>query len=158
MLTREALKFLGKKVIISGWVDSTRSHGKILFIDLRDKGGVLQLVFTPKKEKIYKLAESMRPEWVISVEGIVGERPKNMVNPKLETGTIELSVENLQILSKAKTLPFPIDTDGYEIDEKLRLKYRYLDIRRARMTKNLRVRQKVIKFIRDFFQFIRCIQ
>jgi len=140
------LKYLDKKVLVSGWVNSVRSHGKIIFIDLRDISGLVQLV-CPKK-----LAKEIRPEWVIEVEGRVLKRPKNMINPKLKTGKIEISVEKLQILSKAKTLPFSIDGNGYKINEEKRMKYRYLDLRRERMKKNLIMRQKVIQFMRDFLQ------
>jgi len=148
----ETPKYLGKKVKVCGWVNTVRSHGKILFVDLRDKSGLLQIVFTPRDEKIYESAKSLRPEWVISVEGEIKERPKEMVNPKIETGKIELAPEKLEILSEAKTLPFSIDTEGYEINEEKRLKYRYLDLRRDRMRRNLEARQKVIQFMREFLQ------
>lgn len=151
-LSAETAKCLGKKVKVAGWVQTIRSHGKIIFFDLRDKSGVLQLVFTPKDKELYEMAQKIRPEWVIGVEGIIAERPKGMVNPKIETGKIELQPENLEIFSEAKTLPFPIDTDGYEIGEEIRLKYRYLDLRRERLRKNLETRQKVIQFIRNFLQ------
>ncbi|HJN62469.1 MAG TPA: aspartate--tRNA ligase [Candidatus Parcubacteria bacterium] len=146
------LKYIGKEVKVSGWVGSLRSHGKIIFVDLRDKSAVLQLVFTPKEEKIYKLAQTIRPEWIISVQGQVKERPKGMVNPKVETGKIEISVKDLEVLSEAKTLPFAIDTSGYEITEEKRLRYRYLDLRRERLRKNLIARQKVIQFMRGFLE------
>jgi aspartyl-tRNA synthetase len=110
------------------------------------------LVFTPKDESLYRTAGTLRPEWVICVEGMVKERPKGMQNPKIETGKIEVEVENLEILSEAKTLPISIDTAGYEITEEKRLKYRYLDLRRERMKRNLIVRQNVIHFIRDFLK------
>lgn len=148
----EVTKYLGKSVKVSGWVQSIRSHGKIIFIDLRDRSGILQLVFTPQNEKVYKLVKEVRPEWVIEVKGKVSKRPPKMVNPKIETGKIEVSVESLEVLSKAKTLPFSIDGDGYEINEEKRMKYRYLDLRRDRMKKNLMDRQKVIQFMRDFLQ------
>ena len=148
----ETSKCLGKKVKVCGWVNTVRSHGKILFVDLRDRSGLLQIVFTPRDEKIYESVKSLRPEWVISVEGEIKERPKEMVNPKIETGKIELTPEKLEILSEAKTLPFSIDTAGYEINEEKRLKYRYLDLRRNRMRRNLEARQKVIQFMREFLQ------
>src|SRR4030066_1958093 len=95
-LNAETNKYIGKKVKVSGWVNSRRDHGKIIFIDLRDISGILQIVFTPKDSKIYKKAQELRPEWVISLEGIVQERPKQMVNPKLLTGKVELQVEKLE--------------------------------------------------------------
>jgi aspartyl-tRNA synthetase len=152
ILNTETIKYRGKSVKVCGWVNTRRDHGKIIFIDLRDRSGILQLVFTPKNNSLYKLAETLRPEWVICAEGRVKERPKGMQNPKIETGKVELEVENLEILAKAKTLPFAIDTSGYEISEEKRLKYRYLDLRRERMKKNLIWRQKVIHFIRDFLK------
>lgn len=152
VLNREAPNYLGKVVTVSGWVQTIRSHGKIIFIDLRDKSGILQVVFTPPNEKIYNLGQELRPEWVVLIEGEVKERPKNMMNPKIETGKIELYPAEIKILSKAKTLPFPIDDAGYEISEEKRLKYRYLDLRRERMRKNLETRQKINQFMREFLQ------
>ena len=151
-LNVETTKLAGQKVRVSGWVNNWRAHGKILFIDLRDRSGVLQVVFTPKNESLYKIAEALRPEWVVSIEGTVKERPKGMLNPKIETGKVELEAENLEILSRAKTLPFSIDDAGYEINEEKRLEYRYLDLRRERMKKNLILRQKVIHFMRDYLK------
>jgi len=150
ILNIETIKCLGKKIKVCGWINSLRSHGKIIFIDLRDKSGLLQLVFSSKKEELYILAQKLKPEWVILVEGRIKERPKEMINPKIETGKIELEPENLEIFSQAKTLPFSIETLGYEINEEKRLKYRYLDLRRERLRKNLEIRQKVIQFIREF--------
>jgi aspartyl-tRNA synthetase len=108
------------------------------------------VVVSPGVGSLAKLAKELRPEWVIEVEGKVNKRPKGMENPKLETGGVELVVEKLKVLSEAKTLPFAIDTSGYEINEEKRLKYRYLDLRRQRLRKNLEVRQKVIQFMREF--------
>ncbi len=173
VINKETIKYIGREVKVSGWVNSIRSHGKIIFIDLRDRSGILQLVFQPpadqpkdgippaplsgasagkQNKSIYKLAKELRPEWVIEVIGKVSARPPKMVNPKLETGKIEVSVKSLEVLSKAKTLPFSIEGDGYEINEEKRMKYRYLDLRRERMKKNLIMRQKVIQFMRDFLQ------
>jgi len=150
ILTGETTKYLGKEIKVSGWVHSVRSHGKIIFIDLRDKEGLLQIVFIPKNKELYEIAKELKPEWVISVEGKIQERPKQMINPKIETGKIELLSEKLEVLSEAKTLPFPVDTDGYEINEEIRLKYRYLDLRRERLKRNLKIRQETIQFMRDF--------
>jgi len=144
ILNIDTPKHIGETVKVCGWVNAVRSHGKILFIDLRDRSGVLQLVCNPEATK------ELRPEWVVCVEGKIKERPKGMQNPKIETGKIELEAENLEVLSKAKTLPFTIDGSGYEINEEKRLKYRYLDLRRERLKRNLIYRQKVIHFMRDF--------
>jgi aspartyl-tRNA synthetase len=142
-LSINTIKYLNKKVKVSGWAESIRSHGKIIFIDLRDISGIVQLVCSSE------MAKDIRPEWVIEIEGRVSKRPGNMVNPKIETGKIEISAEKLNILSKAKTLPFSIEGDGYDISEEKRMKYRYLDLRRARMKKNMIERQRVINFIRQ---------
>ena len=150
ILNIETNKYLGKKVKVCGWVQTVRSHGKIIFLDLRDRSGLLQIVVSPEVGSLVKLAKGLRPEWVIEVEGLVRKRPKGMENPKIETGGVELVAENLKVLSKAKTPPFAVDTLGYEIDEEKRLKYRYLDLRRPRLRKNLQVRQKVIQFMREF--------
>ncbi len=147
----EAKDFVGKKVKLCGWVENIRWHGKIFFFDLRDKTGKIQVVFQENKNKeIFERAKKIKKEWVICIEGVVKKRPERMVNPKIPTGEIEIEPEKLEIFSEAKTLPFPVETSGYEIDEALRLKYRYLDLRRERLKRNLKVRQKVIQFIREF--------
>lgn len=148
---KETIKYIDKKVKVSGWVNTIREHGKVLFVDLRDKSGLLQTVFVLNNEnlKITELVKNLRPEWVIEIEGIIQKRPSGMINPKIETGNIELLAENLEVFSQAKTLPFSIDTDGYEINEEKRLKYRYLDLRRERMKKNLETRHKVFQFMRE---------
>lgn len=147
---KEIINKVGKEVELAGWVATRRDHGKIIFIDLRDKSGISQLVFTPETSEIYKKAETLRLEWVIKIKGEVKKRPKGMENPDLETGQYEIVVNFLEILARAKTLPFDISTNGYEINEEIRMKYRYLDLRRERMKKNLKVRAQIIEFIRDF--------
>ena len=151
-LNSETPKNIGGTVKLSGWVNTVRSHGKIIFIDLRDFSGIVQVVFTPKNGEIYQIAQKLRPEWVISIEGEVKERPQGMINDKVETGKIEVEAKDLKVMSEAKTLPFPIDEDGYQIGEQLRMKYRYLDLRRERMKRNITVRQKVISRMRNFLQ------
>jgi len=141
----DTINHIGEKVKVSGWVHSRRDHGKIIFIDLRDKSGILQVVF-PNAE----IAKDLRSEWVISIEGTINARPEKMVNKNIPTGIVEMAAEKLEVLSSAQTPPFAIDTDGYEINEDLRMKYRYLDIRRERMKKNLMLRHAVIHFIRNF--------
>ncbi len=143
-------RYLNQEISLFGWVNSRRDHGQIIFIDLRDRTGVVQLVFSPEVKEVYDLAQKLRAEWVIEITGKVTQRPQGMENPKLSTGQIEIEVTNLNILSEAKTLPFDISSDGKELSEDLRLKYRYLDLRRERMRKNLIHRFKVIKFIRDY--------
>jgi len=143
-LIKEAIKKIGKEVQLSGWVDSYRDHGKLVFIDLRDRSGLVQIVGGNE-------LKGLRSEYVVEIVGTVKKRPQNMINKKSITGTIEIEVEKSTILAKSKELPFPLDTDGYKINEDIRLKYRYLDLRRSRMTKNLDIRYKVVKFIRDYF-------
>jgi aspartyl-tRNA synthetase len=149
-LIKDTSRHIGEKVRVCGWVNTWRAHGKILFIDLRDISGVLQVVFVPSNNEVYELAKTLRPEWVVEIVGQIVKRPENMVNQKIETGQVEMSVENLKVLSESETLPLSIDADGYEIGEDVRMKYRYLDLRRKRLKKNLIVRHRVIKFIRDF--------
>ena len=151
IFNKETIKHIGETVKISGWVHSVRSHGKLIFFDLRDKSGLVQVVFTPTAES-YKIAKEIRPEWVIAVNGKVNARPEKMVNAKIPTGTIEISGQELEVLAKAKTLPFSIDTDGYEIAEEKRLKYRYLDLRRERLRKNLELRQEITYLTRGFLK------
>ncbi len=145
----ETIKYLGKRVKICGWVHSRRDHGKIIFIDLRDRSGLLQVVFVPKNKEVYKLAENLRPEWVATVEGTINQRPKGMINPKLETGKIEVLAEELEILNRSEVLPFEIAGD-IEPNEEKRLEYRYLDLRREKMKENIIFRHRVVKLIRDY--------
>jgi aspartyl-tRNA synthetase len=149
-LVKDTAKHIGEKVRVCGWVNTRRAHGKILFIDLRDRSGVLQVVFVPSNKEVYDLAQALRPEWTVEIIGQIVKRPENMVNAKIETGQVEMSVESLKVLSESETLPLSIETDGYEINEEVRMKYRYLDLRRERMKNNLIVRHRVIKFFRDF--------
>ena len=142
----------GKTVQLAGWVHRRRDHGGVIFIDLRDRYGLTQIVINPSNVAAdnFKISESLRSEFVVQVEGKVSERPEGMHNPKMLTGDIELMVEKLTVLNPAKTPPFMIDDDGSDVDEAMRLKYRYLDLRRQRMTHNLTVRHRYIKFIRDY--------
>jgi len=149
-LSIETIEEVGKEVRVCGWVNSIRSHGKIMFIDLRDRGGLLQIVFSPKNSELLKQAEALKPESVIEVLGKMNKRPENMINPELKTGRVELEAKTMKILSLSKTPPFPLDTDGYKINEEKRLKYRYLDLRRQRMQRNLFLRQQLTQFIRKF--------
>lgn len=149
-LVADAAKHIGEKVTIKGWVNTWRAHGKILFIDLRDISGVMQVVFMPSHKETYELAQTLRTEWVVEIEGQIVKRPENMVNPKIVTGQVEMSAENLKVLSEAETPPFSIEDNGYEINEEVRMKYRYLDLRRERLKNNIIMRHRVVKFFRDF--------
>jgi len=141
---------IDKEISLYGWVDSRRDHGKIIFIDLRDRTDKVQVVFSPDKKEVYELSNKLRTEWVIEIKGIVKARPKSMENIKIPTGKIEIEATGLKILSEALTPPFDLSTDGKDVKEEVRLKYRYLDLRRERLSKNLIFRHKIIKFIRDF--------
>jgi aspartyl-tRNA synthetase len=143
-------KDVGSEVTLAGWVDRRRDHGGLIFIDLRDRSGIIQVVFNPETSKAaHKKANSVRSEYVIKVSGRVAPRQKGTENPKLATGGIEVIAESIEILNPSKVPPFYINED-IEVDENLRLKYRYLDLRRVRMKKNLELRHRVVKFIRDF--------
>ena len=138
----ETVGKIGEKVRLLGWVKAVRDHGKITFVDLRDRTGLVQCV----GEALPKVSS----ESVIEVEGTVAERPENLVNPNLETGKVEIKIDKLTVISKAEELPIPVEGEGLEIDEGIRLKYRYLDLRRPRMAKNIRVRSKTTSFIRNW--------
>lgn len=142
-------KDIGKLVTLCGWVGSRRDHGNIMFIDLRDAYGLMQLIFNLKDKKLKPDAEALRSEFVVEVKGKVGARPKGTENDKIPTGKIEVFVEEVKILNKALTPPFEV-LDGLEVNEETRLKYRYIDLRRPLMQNNLRLRYKVCKVMRDF--------
>ena len=144
-LISQAPQKIGQEVLLKGWVNARRDHGKITFIDLRDRTGIAQTVFV-NSEKV----KDIRREWVLEVVGAVKKRPEDMINPDIPTGKVEIEVKTLNILAVAEDTPFEIDSLGMEVNEELRLKYRYLDLRRPRLTRNLRMRHKIIKFIRDF--------
>jgi len=141
---------VGETVFLSGWVDIRRDHGKLIFIDLRDTSGKVQMVVLPNHEEAHKAADKVRPEWVVKIKGIVNKRPERMINADQPLGMVEVEVLELDVLNEAETPPFEISGNGYEIGEEHRLEYRYIDLRRERMRKNLRMRHKVIKFIRDY--------
>ena len=143
-------KHVGDKVTLAGWVDRRRDHGGLIFIDLRDKEGIVQVVFNPEISKpCHDIANQMRSEYVVRASGEVALRPPGTENPKLPTGDVEVIAHNTDILNSSKTPPFYIN-ENIEVEESLRLKYRYLDLRRARMKENLLLRHRVVKFMRDF--------
>ena len=145
----EVKDLVGQPVNLYGWVATRRDHGKLIFIDLRDRSGIVQVVFTPSS-KDHAVASELRSEWVLNIKGQVKVRPEKMVNPEIETGKVEIEPEEIEVLNKSETPPFPLDTDGYEIGEESRMKYRYLDLRRQRMAKNLIIRHQMISFIRNW--------
>ncbi|MBA3237688.1 MAG: aspartate--tRNA ligase [Parachlamydiaceae bacterium] len=142
---------LDKIVTLSGWINRRRDHGGLIFIDLRDRFGLTQLVFDPDlNPKMHAAAEKLRPEWVLSIKGKVRHRREGMINPKLATGEIEIIVEEMEVLSKAKTPPFSVSDELVEVNEELRLKYRYLDIRRGDIGQKLITRHKAMMAIRKY--------
>ncbi len=141
---------IDERVLLAGWVHRRRDHGGVTFLDLRDRSGLVQVVVNPEQSsEAHEQALQVRPEWVLQVEGVVRRRPGGMENPELPTGEIEIEAESIRILNPANTPPFPINEET-EVDELVRLKYRYLDLRRPRMRKNLELRHRVIKYIRDY--------
>ena len=140
----DVVKKEGEQVELFGWVHARRDHGKLVFIDLRDRTGILQVVLGPNVAG----ASDLRLEYVVKVTGTVQKRPPNMVNDKVPTGAHELSATALEILNPSEALPISVDTDGYEINEEMRLKYRYLDLRRERLAHNLAFRHRIITSIR----------
>jgi aspartyl-tRNA synthetase len=144
-------KDAGSEVTLSGWVDTRRDHGGVIFIDLRDRYGKTQVVFNPEhNSETHQQASTLRSEYVIAVKGKITERPEDMVNPNLDTGAIELFVDKLEILNTSETTPFEITADT-EVSTELRLKYRYLDLRRPVMQKYLAFRHKVCQVARQYF-------
>ena len=143
-------KDAGERVTLSGWVNRRRDHGGVIFIDLRDRSGLVQVVFNPElSPEPHKVADEVRAEWVLKVTGEVRRRPSESENPNLSTGYVEVIAEGAEVLNSCPTPPFYINEDS-EVEESLRLKYRYLDLRRPRMQGNLVLRHQVVKFIRDF--------
>jgi aspartyl-tRNA synthetase len=141
-LATEAREKIGVKIKLQGWVASIRDHGKITFIDLRDRSGIIQCI----GQNLPKVST----ESVVEILGTVQKRPQDLINPKIPTGEVEVAIEDLIIISLAKELLIPVEGDGYDIEEQIRNKYRYLDLRRPRMTKNIRTRSKVARFMREW--------
>ena len=142
----------GKKVTVAGWVNSRRDHGGLIFIDLRDHTGVVQLVIDPKAKAAFELAETVRDEFVLRATGKVRERAEDLKNPNIPTGDIELVVEELELLNKSEPLPVNTHDEGVQSGEELRLKYRFLDLRRPSMQHLLRERARYYKFMRDYME------
>ena len=150
ILSGELKTKLNQTVTVAGWVNSRRDHGGLIFIDLRDHQGIIQLVITPENNQAFTLAESLRDEFVISATGLIRERAANLKNPNIETGDIELVVESIELLNRSDTPPVNTHDDGPESSEELRLKYRYLDLRRPSMQKTLKRRAKFYSYLRNY--------
>lgn len=150
ILTGELKTKINKTVTVAGWVNSRRDHGGLIFIDLRDHQGVIQLVITPENQQAFALAETLRDEFVISATGLIRERAADLKNPNIETGDIELVVESMELLNRSDTPPVNTHDDGPESGEELRLKYRYLDLRRPSMQNTLKRRAKFYSYLRNY--------
>ena len=150
ILTGELKTKINETVTVAGWVNSRRDHGGLIFIDLRDHQGIIQLVITPENQQAFVLAETLRDEFVVSVTGLIRERAADLKNPHIETGDIELVVESMELLNRSDTPPVNTHDDGPESGEELRLKYRYLDLRRPSMQKTLRRRAKFYSYLRNY--------
>ena len=150
ILTGELKTKINETVTVAGWVNSRRDHGGLIFIDLRDHQGIIQLVITPENQQAFALAEILRDEFVISATGLIRERAADLKNPNIETGDIELVVESMELLNRSDTPPVNTHDDGPESGEELRLKYRYLDLRRPSMQNTLKRRAKFYSYLRNY--------
>jgi len=142
---------IGGEVLIKGWVDIRRDHGKLIFMDIRDVSGKVQAVALPNHTEAHTIANTVRPEWVLEMHGKVNARPEKMIKKDEQNGVIEIEILNIVVLNKATTPVFDVGTDGRDINEETRLKYRYLDLRRPRMQANIHNRHKAIQFVREFY-------
>jgi aspartyl-tRNA synthetase len=140
----------GEQVTLAGWAHNWRDHGSLIFIDLRDRSGLVQVTASEGAGDAFAVARKVRGEYVLKVNGTVRPRPEGTLNPNLPTGEIEVLAHAIEVLNASKPQPMPLDDDGYRTDETLRLKYRYLDLRRQRMQRNIILRHRTVKFIRDY--------
>jgi aspartyl-tRNA synthetase len=148
-LIKDISAAVGTEVNVKGWVDVRRDQGKMVFLDLRDATGKVQAVVLPNHIDALNVAQHLRPEWVVDIQGLVNKRPEKNINPDMVNGDIELEVLSVKVLNEATTPVFDISTEGYEIREEVRLERKYLDLRRLRMKRNMTLRHEVIKFVRD---------
>ncbi|MGH7141310.1 MAG: amino acid--tRNA ligase-related protein [Minisyncoccia bacterium] len=146
----ELKKHIGKKVLIKGWISVRRDQGKLVFFDIRDMSGSVQGVVLPSEALAMAVAKEVRPEYVVAIEGTVNTRPQKNINPDVMNGDIELQIEAIEILNKSETPPFELTGDTSNVDEDVRLKYRYLDLRTERMQKNMRLRSEFVQRCREF--------
>lgn len=152
MWVEDIINHVGSSVVLEGWISNRRDHGKIIFLDLRDRSGMCQTVCGPWTDaSVYAVASTLRSEWVVRIEGEVKKRPDNMVNNELATGQVEIDIHRIEVLNESQTPPFAIhESDGYDVKEELRMKYRYLDLRRKRLSSMLGMRHRIIHTIRQW--------
>ncbi len=150
ILVKNISENVGNTVVMAGWVNIRRDQGKMVFFDLRDMSGILQCVVLPNHTEALEVAKDIRPEWVLKVTGIVNKRPEKNINPNIVGGDVELEVTNIEVLNQAETPVFELDKNSFEVGEDVRLKYRYLDLRTERMQNNIRMRDKIITFFREY--------
>jgi aspartyl-tRNA synthetase len=143
---------LGQDVSVAGWVHRRRDHGGVIFIDLRDREGIVQAVIAPEQKEAFAKAETVRSEFVLQIRGKVRKRPEGTINSNLRTGEIEIAVTELIILNRSEALPFPIDDEFHDVGEETRLRYRYLDIRRPEMLERLKKRAKIAHYLREYLE------
>jgi aspartyl-tRNA synthetase len=141
---------MGKEVLLDGWIDIRRDHGKLIFVDMRDATGKVQMVALPNHKEAHLAMSAVRPEWVVEIRGNVNPRPEKLVNKNEPNGDIEIEILDVKVLNEAQTPPFDVRGDGMEISEDVRLKYRYLDLRRPRLQKNIRARDRIVSYFRDY--------
>ncbi|MBU1126105.1 MAG: aspartate--tRNA ligase [Patescibacteria group bacterium] len=160
IFTKEIVDQVDQTVKVAGWIHARRDMGKVLFFDLRDKDGLLQIVAVPQElgEENAAIASSLKPEWVVEIEGVVQKRGAKQINEKMVTGTVELLAKKVTVLNESKVPPFEIDQDSMPVNEELRLKYRYLDLRTERMAANLRARNAAFQTMRQFLAEERFIE
>ena len=139
----------GETVLLKGWIDVRRDQGKMVFFDFRDMTGYIQGVVLPNRPEVIEVAKTCRPETVVAVQGIINKRPERNIQADKQNGDIELEVTGIEILNSAEPLPFEINVDTKEVNEETRLKYRYVDMRSARMQRNIRTRAAVVQYLRN---------
>lgn len=145
-------ELLDQEVKLAAWVHRRRDHGGVIFLDLRDREGIVQAVIAPEQQQAFSQAESVRSEYVVQVKGRVRNRPAGTINPNLKTGAVEIKVEELILLNRSLPLPFPINDEYHDVSEEVRLHYRYLDIRRPEMLERLKARAKIVAFLRNYLE------
>lgn len=146
-LIKEAVSRVGEVVVLKGWVNTIREHGKVVFVDLRDASGIVQIIFWGE---LATKAKSLGVEYVLEIEGLVKQRSESTINTEIETGSVEIEAQKMVILNESKTPPFEINKDTSGIEESVRLKYRYLDLRSTRVQKNIKIRSEFVKKVREF--------